>query len=189
MNIPDPISTFYTTYVSPTLERPLTPDLVSTLKLMITSKNDIQITGDRQKGTTTMVLLFAVYYAMFNENKRLLLICPNHQWVQRVCKQVHELHSKLPSEAVSALLRINMTNGSITFDSGSSIHCMVARDIINKTRGMSIDCISVLIEGYDPITFAEARVVRNSFHNRPRVISGGILFSDAEDITIDISDM
>lgn len=89
----------------------------------------------RQIGTSTVMSLYTLYYALFNNQKTTMVVCPNQDSCQRFYELILSMYFPLPFFMKKGIKK-NKTKSSISFDNGSKIHI---KSTFDSCIGFNID--------------------------------------------------
>lgn len=105
------------------------------LEFLTGYQNSIVKTKDRQAGLTTILSAYALWYCLFNSNKKVFIISENHSMAQYTIKNILEIlsHSNIKWDKCD--------KNSITFLNGTKLFSRAASS--DPLRGYSIDMLIV----------------------------------------------
>ena len=92
----------------------------------------------RQGGKTTTAAAYLLWFAMFNDDKTILIAAHRHGGALEIMQRIRYGYEMCPDHIRGGAVSYN--KGSIEFDNGSRIIATTTTE--NTGRGMSISCIS-----------------------------------------------
>ena len=129
-------------------------------------QNSIIKTKDRQAGLTTILSAYALWYCLFNSNKKVFIISENHSMAQYTIKNILEIlsHSNIEYSMYDKY--------SITFKNGTKLFSRAASS--DTLRGYSIDML--IVQDYKYISHKYCEDLWNSMWPAITSKEGKIIF-------------
>ena len=127
-------------------------------------RNCIVLTG-RQLGKTTTAAAYLLWYAMFNDDKTILIAANVFRQALEIMERIRTMYESCPDHIRAGVVSYNKS--SIKFDNGSRIVAQATTP--NTGRGMSISLLYV-----DEMSFAGAKMIEDMWTSlSPTLATGG----------------
>lgn len=140
------------------------PFQIDMIKAMHEHRKSILLVS-RQQGKTTCAAAYLLWYAMFNDDKTILIAANVFRQALEIMQRVKMAYEECPDHIRAGVVKYNET--SISFDNGSRI--MAQATTKNTGRGMAISLLYC-----DELAFAPQNLVEDMFTSlSPTLATGG----------------
>ena len=107
------------------------------LKALMENRFNILL-ASRQIGKTTLMTIYALWVALFEEDQRILVVANKEQTAKMILKRIKTAFEMMPNFIKSGAVEYGQTN--ITLSNGSSIG--ISTTSSDAGRGESVNCVS-----------------------------------------------
>ena len=118
--------------------------------------------SSRQSGKTTLLTIYALWIALFNEDQRILIVANKEQTAKNIFKRVRLAYELLPNYLKAGVMEWGQTSMSLT--NGSSIG--ISTTSSDAGRGESVNCLIL-----DELAFIEAGMLDSFWRSVYPIIS------------------